>query len=284
MQGSIQPSGFAIDPQGHLGVLDQAFGRVLIFDASGKLLSRWGKPGTSDGELNFPMGIAFDSQGSIYLTDPIINGRSKTANAVVEKFDASGKYLMSFGVKDPVEQSFVDGVAVDAQDNVYVVEVYGDKVDKFDSSGKFITEIGGAGKGDGQFTRPGGIALDSSGALYVADFGANRVSKFDRNGKFVAKITSCGDTTGAKFLPVELAFDASGNLYVTDSGSTGVCKYDPSGKFISRWGGAGMGDGQFGYGDPFSAGPSPWGIAVDKQGNVYVGDTINKHIVKFKPR
>lgn len=42
--------------------------------------------------------------------------------------------------------------------------------------------------------------------------------------------------------------------------------------FKGMWGSRGTGDGQF---------ISPWGIAVDSQGNVYVADKGNHRIQKF---
>jgi DNA-binding beta-propeller fold protein YncE len=185
--------------------------------------------------------------------------------------------------KDGAMGRYVGGIAVDARDNVYTAG-WGDTIAKFDSTGKYITAIGSSGSGDGQFKTPMGLVVDSNGMLYVADTGNNRISKLDGNGKFVSKITRCGSDTSVKFVPVDIALDAAGNMYVTDVGSVGVCKYDSNGKFMSRWGSAGTGDGQFYRSDPLNEYRSPWGIAVDRQGNIYVSDYGNHRIVKFAPR
>ncbi len=284
--GKIDPTGLAIDRQGNVVVLNYATARIMTFDPTGKLLSQMGKAGNKDGQLSAPIGIAYDSQGSIYVVDPEINFKSAIANATVMKFDTDGKYLKTFASKDAVDQGFAYGIVVDARDNVYATMPYNDRIDKYDSSGKYLASIGTSGSGDGQIKRPSGLAMDAKGALYVADLGNYRVSKLDSaDGKFLAKITSCGSNNTAKFMPVDLRFDAAGNLYVLDNGSTGVCKYDANGKFLSRWGSAGAGDGQFALGDPFNwPGASPAALAVDKQGNVYVADLGNHRVVKFKPR
>src|SRR5829696_8973941 len=70
------------------------------------------------------------------------------------------------------------GVATDAQGNVYVADRNNNRIQKFNASGGFITKWGSAGSGDGQFISPLGVAIDSSGYVYVADSGNNRIQKF----------------------------------------------------------------------------------------------------------
>jgi tripartite motif-containing protein 71 len=284
VEGKIIPTGFAINRQGNLVVLDNAKARYLTFSASGKLLPQVGKFETPDAALNQPLAVAIDSRGNIYLTDPLLNVNSSVLNAVAAKFDAKGKFIQMLAAKQTVISGGMSGLAVDAKDNVYVADYGGDMVCKFDNTGKYLSAIGSPGKGDGQIKGPLGLAVDSSGMLYVTDLDNNRIDKFDSAGKYAGKITSCGTDASVEFVPISIAFDVSGNVYVKDDGSVGVCKYDATGKFISRWGSAGKGDGQFGTGDPYTVTGVPYGIAIDKQGNIYVGDQVNQRIMKFAPR
>jgi DNA-binding beta-propeller fold protein YncE len=74
--------------------------------------------------------------------------------------------------------------------------------------------------------------------------------------------------------PTDVAFDSAGNIYVADGvGNQRVAKFDKNGVFIKSWGSKGTEPGQFAA--------SVRAIAVDAQGNVYVGDSGNKRIQVF---
>lgn len=107
------------------------------------------------------------------------------------------------------------------------------------------TFLGSAGSGPGELNFPRGIALDAAGNLYVADSGNHRVVRFDASGESSSWGGFC---------------DLSGETLSDEC-------LDPDG------------DG------PLPAAPgrfnSPWGIAVDAQGRVYVADTWNHRIQVF---
>ena len=60
-----------------------------------------------------------------------------------------------------------------------------------------------------------------------------------------------------------IALDRHGNIYVTDDVNARIQKFDSSGHFLLKWGTRGAGDGQFYL---------PYGVAVDRQDNVYIYD------------
>jgi len=79
------------------------------------------------------------------------------------------------------------GVAVDAAENVYVVDYANSRVQKFTSDGAFLLEWGGPGGGNGQFWLPIGVAVDPLGNVYVADAGNDRVQKFTSAGTYLTQ-------------------------------------------------------------------------------------------------
>src|SRR5262249_11080912 len=142
---------------------------------------------------------------------------------------------------------------------------------------------GKTGRGDGELTFPTGLAVGPDGLVYVADNGNRRIQKFSPQGKFLARWGQGGEGpgqfggTGADKLPPTfgrgpgfLAFDGMGLLNATDARGGKVHRFKPDGTLVSSWGSNADGPGGFG-GRPKS--PGPMGIAIDRQGRVWVAAT-----------
>ena len=78
------------------------------------------------------------------------------------------------------ELDFPRGVALDANNLVYVSEGYNDcdRVSVFTCEGQFVTSFGRKGAGKGEFDKPTGIAVDNRGVVYVCDCSNNCVQLF----------------------------------------------------------------------------------------------------------
>ncbi|HEX6510778.1 MAG TPA: flippase activity-associated protein Agl23, partial [Chloroflexota bacterium] len=152
---------------------------------------------------------------------------------------------------------------------------YADRLTKVAS----LKQFGSQGSGDGQLSGARGIAVATDGSIYVADQGNNRVEKFDANGKFMLKWGSKGQGDGQFDTPSGIALDKTGNVWVSDLWNHRIEEFDPNGKFLLKFGGYANATGQAQPGKFFG----PRYLAVGPDGSIYVSDTGNKRIQKFKP-
>jgi len=142
--------------------------RVVLTSASGspesqryKFVREWGAL-AAPGALNSAVSVAVDAQGNIFVAD--------LQNSRIEKFDNTGKFLLTWGKVGHGNGDFwlPWGVAVDAAGNVFVADTNNDRIQVFTNDGAFITAWGTQGAGNGQFQLPTALALDSSGNVFVA--------------------------------------------------------------------------------------------------------------------
>jgi len=289
------PRGVAVDSAGHVWVVDSNSDRVEKFTGTGGYLSQIGCPagacssGSGPGQFNVPWVVAVDSAGNVYVTD-YYNNR-------VEEFTTAGAYITAWGCATagtgctagfgPGEFNVPFGIAVDSARNVYVTDLGNNRVEKFTTAGTYITAWGctnaatqacTAGSGPGQFNVPRGVAVDSAGNVYVADAGNSRVEKFTGTGAFITAWGSSGTGNGNFSSPRGVAVDSAGNVYVADGNNNRVQKFTSVGTYISQLGCAsgacssGTGNGQF---------ISPYGVAIDSSGNLYVVDGGNNRVELF---
>jgi len=113
-----------------------------------------------------------------------------------------------------------------------------------------------------------GEAMAENGRVIVADTGNHRVQIFDKDGKFIKEHPVSG--WEEFYTEPNLALLGS-DLLATDSYNHRCARYT-DGTLVSSWGKSGSGRGDFNR---------PIGIATDKQGNVYVSDTLNQRVQKF---
>ena len=233
-----------------------------------EFLRTWGTTGSGNGQFNYPVGVAVDSSGKVYVVDSVNNR--------VQKFSAAGAYLTQWGSTGSGNGQFVNprGVAVDADGNVYVTDGNNHRVQKFTSTGTYVTQWGTSGTGNGQFNAPFGVAVDAAGNVYVTDYYLNRVQRFTSTGTFLTTWGTSGTGNGQFRTPTGVAVDADGDVYVADWYNHRIQKFASTGNFLTKWGtlGSGTGTGQFTY---------PTGVAVDAAGNVYVTEAGNNRIQKF---
>lgn len=226
--------------------------------------SKFGNPGTANGEFQFPTDAANDSAGNVYIID--------RDNSRVQKFDSNGNYLGQFGTAGTGNGEFYNplALAIDSSDNIFVVDAGNYRVQKFDNSFNYLTQWGSFGSGDGQFDYMQGVSIDNSNNVYVADAVNNNMQKFDNNGNFILKWGTAGAGNGQFSGITNGAFNTSYNyIYVNDSGNNRIQKFDLFGNYVSQFGTLGSGNGQFNL---------PIFVQIDSYDNIYVSDAFNYRI------
>lgn len=264
-------------------------GSTLAQPASRFALS-WGTAGRVAGALNGPDNLAVDLRGNVYVAD--------RDNNRIQKFTSTGRFLTVLGRNGgdgtagvgSGEFNHPRGVTTDGLGNLYVADTANNRIEKFGPDGRFQARFGRgggdgtAGRARGEFTDPRGLATDPAGNLYVADHGNNRVQKLDSNGRFLAVWGRNGGEGSSGRGPAQftrprgVAIDSAGHLFVADKNNNRVQEFGADGQFMRKWGRNG-GDGSAGLGSgEFN---TPYSVAVDRSGQVYVADTGNNRIQAF---
>jgi sugar lactone lactonase YvrE len=153
-------------------------------------------------------------------------------------------------------------------------------------------EVNGKGP-DARFNHPVGIAVDHSGNVYVAEAGGSAIRKIDTAGNvttLAGPATSergYADGTGSSAMfssPLGLCIDQTGSLYVADQFNYRVRKVSPAGVVTTFAGTASNGspsDGAIDGDGSIATFDTPFGVACDKNGNIYVADSYNNKIRKI---
>ncbi len=258
-----------------------------------------GTPGFIDGtgaaaRFRQLAGLAAAPNEVVYVAD--------AGNHAIRRVDAAGAVTTTAGDGLP---GFIDaqgtsaqfnnpqGVAIDAQGNLYVADTGNHSIRRIDTSGT-VTTLAGDGtsgfvNGNGaaaRFNAPRGIAVDTLGRIYVADTGNHAVRRIDSLGN-VTTIAGDGTAGSSNAAPVRFnglaGIAADGTeiyLYIADGNNHRIRRLDNNNTVITLAGlDRGFKDGTAAE----SRFADPTGIAVDGAGHVIVADSSNSLIRQIDP-
>jgi sugar lactone lactonase YvrE len=274
-------------------------------------------PSASD--LHDPAGAALDAAGNLYVADTANNrvleydaplSSGKAASRVFGQPDFT-QYAPNNGGVRATSLFVPDALALDKQGNLYVADGLNNRVLEYDAP-LISTMAASRVFGQPDFTHndrglsanglslPEGVTLDQQGNLYVGDTVNNRVLEYDAplaSGMAASRVfgqptfitnTSNNGGLSAKSLdiPAGVVLDALGNLYVADTGNSRVLVYSApltSTMVASRV----IGQPTFITNTSNNGGLSanslsaPTSVALDAQGNLYVGDQLNNRVLEY---
>ena len=204
-----------MDGSGNVWVVDAGTGHVAKFNSSGAFLSELGVPwthGTDNSHFMYPVSIAFDAAGNIYVSDgapwtsyvlgtvanPIAPGNQR-----IQVFDSSGAWIKTIGVtgvsgSDNTHFNGPRHIAINGN-LLYVADTGNNRVQILNisnpSSPTYVGTIAPAGAN--QFNNPSGVAVDSN-YIYVADTENSLVKVFNKSAPY-AFVAQVGDTGGGAY-------------------------------------------------------------------------------------
>jgi hypothetical protein len=200
-----------------------------------------------EGEKYGMVAVATDSKDNLWGLQRNPEGRPQ-----LFKWDSKGKLLLTIGDNVITHHAKAHGIAVDAQDNLWITDAAGAVAKKISPDGKVLMTIGVRGhRGDWDEARgqrllwePMMVGFNKQGDIYIAQ-GHGHESPNDTNGSDVTN----------------------------NSGAARILRLDKNGKFIQQWWGNAVGQGKF---------TMAHGFAVDpKTGDVYIGDREEYRIVVY---
>jgi sugar lactone lactonase YvrE len=305
------PNSVALDSSSNVYVADEINNTIRKITPGGSVTTLAGlalEPGNTDGtgsaaRFNRPEGVAVDAAGNVYVADQFNDTiRMVTPAGVVTTL--AGRALLSGtndGMNGNARFSHPGDVAVDGSTNIYVTDFGNNTIRKITpetGTNWVVTTLAGspglAGTNDGtggaaRFNEPYDLTVDASGNLFVSDTGNQTIRNITAAGMVTTLAgkpgvtgTNDGTGSGARFnFPNGIAVDFSGDLFVADadnnlirkvtSGGVATTVGGPHTSFNGSYADGTGGDAQF---------ITPYGVAVDTAGNLYVADYGNNVIRK----
>ncbi len=174
-----------------------------------------------------------------------INGATLTVTQAGSTYVAANALvtLDASGLRGP------DGVAVDANGNVYIADNNNNAIDRWDPTTQQVNTLVSSG-----LTLPGGLAVDAAGNVYIADSGDNTVKEWVAATQQLTTLVSTG-LSG----PYAVAVDGAGNVYIADTFDNAIKEWVAATQQVITLVSSGL--------------AIPEGVAVDQLGNVYIADT-----------
>jgi len=297
------PSGIAVTTAGNLFVADQQNQTIRKVTKAGvvtTLAGTVGVTGSVDGtgtnaRFYYPFGIAVTTAGNVFVADTYNHTiRKITSTGIVTTFAGSaGNIGSADGTGSAARFNFPFGIAIDKAGNLFVADSENSTIRKVTSVGVVTTLAGSAGapgSADGtgsaaRFDDPYGVYADTAGNVFVADTGNHTIRKVTSAGVVTTLAGTAGapgsaDGTGsaARFNnPIGISVSTAGNLFVVDEDNNTIRKVTSAGVVTTLAGTAGA------YGSTDGTGSearfnNPFGIALNKAGNVFVTDRLNHTI------
>ena len=231
----------AVDWDGNVYMIERDAHRIVkLSPKMDKVLLQLGttmEKGNDATHFDLPSGIAVLKNGNIIVTDGYGNNR-------VVMFDKTGKFIKQVGegrrrsrptrARASASGMLPHKLAVDAQENLYIIDREGHRVQVFDKNLNYLREINvpGWNPWDIGISRKG-----DDGFAYIADHALERVHKLSlKDGKLVATWGKQGLGPGEFDWVHGIVVDSKGAVYAADTYGQRIQKFVPLGNDLESVG------------------------------------------------
>ncbi|XP_078588987.1 E3 ubiquitin-protein ligase TRIM71-like [Branchiostoma floridae x Branchiostoma japonicum] len=263
-----------------------------------------GQEGSQQGQFNYPRDVAV-SDNRLYVAD--------TMNNRVQVFDLSGNFRQSFPIARPWSLSVhtdgsllvyageevvkfsqmgevlhrlslgdyaasSGGLAVQSNGRIVITDNEEHCVLLFEADGMLVKKVGRKGEGEEEFDRPAHVCMDRDDNVIVSDSDNFRIQVFDKDLNFKYQFGQEGDKPQDMCMPLGVTTDSRGNILLVNLGpdlsdvehGLAVQVFHSNGTWVSTISSDGDKPNE------------PIGIAVTKDGHVFVSDGTDHCIRKYR--
>lgn len=210
------------------------------------------------------VGVGIDANDRVYVITRM--------DARVIVYESDGTFVTSWG--EGIFTPRTHCIKFGPDGSVYTADDGDHTIRKFSRDGQLLMTLGIPGVasdtgyikekgvssiayGGPPFNRPTGVAIAPNGEIYVSDgYGNARVHRFSAEGKLIQSWGEPGKGPGQFRLPHDIWVKADGTVMVADRENDRIQFFSPTGEFLDQW----------------THVQRPTGLAMDKDGNIYVSE------------
>ena len=214
-----RPEGVVQLPDGRIAVADTHYHRVVLFAADGTVSNLIGSEGSGPAQFLFPVGVATDPAGNLYVSEYGGNDR-------VQKFSPALKPLASFGgfgiqagkFQRPQGLTWHEG-------KVFVADAMNNRIQVFRDDGAFVGVVGG--DHPPELDLPYNLAISADGTITAVEYSGNRITRLDAAGTIIGRYGRAGAGEGQFSTPWGMTVDGHGRVWVADTGNRRLVELIP---------------------------------------------------------
>lgn len=252
----------AVTDEGNIVLAEKDVHSVMVMNKEGARPKSVRLKRKKEVQLTLPHGVAITDKGHMLVTDSHRLYELSMDGGPIRSYGGSewGNNQSSF--------NYPSGIAVHPTTRqIFVADQSNNRVQVLNDDFTFSHSIRSL-PDDKRFKKPYDVALDDEGYLYVAEGSNHCITKLTTAGQYIMRFGSYGSDPGQLNTPSSLVIGGS-FVYVVEWGNHRVSIFNTEGRFLQCIGS-----------EPRSFN-HPWGVAIDRLGNLYISDTGNKRIVVY---